>query len=88
MTPPPLVARRFDALRGIASSPDYRLRPLGNDCTGHGRYDYDGSACCGRQRGSLATSDLDVYWTVMGQLRRQAKGLPEGTPITGVVRDR
>ena len=32
-------------------------------------------------------SDLGVYWTLMGQLRRQAKGLPEGTPITGVVRE-
>lgn len=37
---------------------------------------------------NLELSDLDVYWTLMGQLRRQARGLPEGTPITGVVRER
>lgn len=36
---------------------------------------------------NLELSDLDVYWTILGQLRRQAKGLPGGTPITGVVRD-
>lgn len=36
---------------------------------------------------NLEISDLDVYWTIMGQLRRQAQGLPEGTRIAGVVRD-
>ncbi|KGN35043.1 hypothetical protein N802_02070 [Knoellia sinensis KCTC 19936] len=36
---------------------------------------------------NLEISDLDVYWTIMGQFRRQAKGLPKGTPITAVVRD-
>lgn len=30
---------------------------------------------------NLELSDLDVYWIVMGQLRQQAKGLPEGTRI-------
>lgn len=37
---------------------------------------------------NLELSDLNVYCTVMGQLRRQAKGLPAGTPITGVAHDR
>ncbi|MBM6403443.1 DUF1851 domain-containing protein [Phycicoccus sp. CSK15P-2] len=36
---------------------------------------------------NVELSDLDVYWTIMGQLRRQVRGLPEGTPITEVVRD-
>lgn len=36
---------------------------------------------------NMELSDLDVYWTIMGQLRRQAQGLPEGTRIAGVVRD-
>jgi hypothetical protein len=55
------------------------------------------SECVGYQRplflggkdtvANLEISDLDVYWTIMGQLRRQAKGLPEGTSISGVARD-
>lgn len=36
---------------------------------------------------NLELSDLDVYWTIMGQLRRQAQGLPEGARIAGVARD-
>ena len=36
---------------------------------------------------NLEVADLDVYWTIMGQLRRQAQGMPEGTRIAGVVRD-
>ena len=34
---------------------------------------------------NLELSDLDVYWTFMDQLRLQAMGLAEGTPITGAV---
>lgn len=55
------------------------------------------SECVGYQRplflggqdsvANLEITDLDVYWTVMGQLRRQARGLPEGTLVTEVVRD-
>jgi hypothetical protein len=55
------------------------------------------SECVGYQRplflggkdtvANLEISDLDVYWTIMGQLRRQAKGLPEGTSISGVELD-
>lgn len=37
---------------------------------------------------NLEVSDLDVYWTLMGQLRLQVQGLPEGASITGVARDR
>jgi hypothetical protein len=33
---------------------------------------------------NLELSELDVYWTIMGQLRRQARGLPEGTPISEI----
>ena len=36
---------------------------------------------------NLELSDLDVHWTIMGQLRRQAQGLPEGARIAGVGRD-
>lgn len=36
---------------------------------------------------NLEILDLDVYWTIMGQLRRRAKGLPVGTPIAEVFRD-
>lgn len=36
---------------------------------------------------NLEVADLDVHWTIMGQLRVQAQGLPEGTRIAGVVRD-
>jgi hypothetical protein len=36
---------------------------------------------------NLGVSDLNVYWTIMGQLRRQAQGMPEGSRIAGVVRD-
>lgn len=53
------------------------------------------SECVGYQRplflggqdlvANLELSDLYVYWTLMGQLRRQAKGLPEGTSIVEVV---
>lgn len=31
---------------------------------------------------NLEISDLDVYWHVMGQLIRKAKGLPPGTPVS------
>ena len=34
---------------------------------------------------NLELVDLDVYWTIAGQLLSQARGLPEGTPITRVV---
>jgi len=30
---------------------------------------------------NLEISDLEVYWLLMGQLIRQAKGLPAGTPV-------
>jgi hypothetical protein len=30
---------------------------------------------------NLETSDIDVYWHLIGQLVRKAKGLPEGTPV-------
>jgi hypothetical protein len=33
---------------------------------------------------NLEVSDLDVYWTIMGQLRLQTLGLPEGTQISSV----
>lgn len=33
---------------------------------------------------NLEISDLDVYWTLMGQLRVRTKGLPAGTLIRGV----
>ena len=33
---------------------------------------------------NLEMSDIDVYWTIMGQLRLQAMKLPEGTSISGV----
>jgi Domain of unknown function (DUF1851) len=33
---------------------------------------------------NLELSDLDVYWTIMGQLRRRAMRLPEGTPVSHV----
>lgn len=55
------------------------------------------SECVGYQRplflggkdtvANLEISDLDVYWTIMGQLRRQAMGLQEGTSISGAARD-
>lgn len=36
---------------------------------------------------NLEISDLGVYWTIMGQLRRQVHGLSEGTHIAKVARD-
>lgn len=55
------------------------------------------SECVGYQRplflggkddvANLEISDLDVYWTIMGQLWQRVKGLPVGTPITDVLRD-
>lgn len=33
---------------------------------------------------NLELSDLDVYWTIMGQLRLQAIGKPTGTRVLGV----
>jgi hypothetical protein len=30
---------------------------------------------------NLEISNLEVYWVLMGQLIRQTKGLPEGTPV-------
>lgn len=36
---------------------------------------------------NLEVSDLDVYWAIMGQLRLQAKGLPEGALISRVIPD-
>jgi hypothetical protein len=33
---------------------------------------------------NLELSDVDVYWTIMGQLRLQAMKLPSGTPISRV----
>ena len=36
---------------------------------------------------NLEVSDLDVYWTICGQLRRQVKVLPPGTPIRSVGRE-
>lgn len=30
---------------------------------------------------NLETSDIDVYWHLIGQLVRKTKGLPEGTPV-------
>lgn len=34
---------------------------------------------------NLEVSDLDVYWTFMGQILLQVRGLPEGTRISGVT---
>ena len=36
---------------------------------------------------NLELSDLDVYWSLTGQLRPQAQGLQPGTTITGVGLD-
>jgi Domain of unknown function (DUF1851) len=36
---------------------------------------------------NLEIIDLDVYWTVLGQLRNTTKSLPEGSGIFGVNRD-
>jgi hypothetical protein len=36
---------------------------------------------------NLEVTDVDVYWTFAGQMRVQAKGLPAGTPIRGIVTD-
>lgn len=33
---------------------------------------------------NLELTDLDVYWTIMGQLRRQVAGLSQGTVISEV----
>jgi hypothetical protein len=33
---------------------------------------------------NLEVSDLDVYWTICGQLRQKTRNLPAGTPIRGV----
>ncbi|HET9655067.1 MAG TPA: T6SS immunity protein Tdi1 domain-containing protein [Kineosporiaceae bacterium] len=33
---------------------------------------------------NLEVSDIDVYWTIMGQLRLQVMSLPPGTQISGV----
>lgn len=36
---------------------------------------------------NLEVTDFDVYWTITGQMRIQAKDLPAGTPIRGVTID-
>jgi hypothetical protein len=33
---------------------------------------------------NLAVTDIDVYWTIMGQLRSRARGLEPGTRIRSV----
>jgi hypothetical protein len=33
---------------------------------------------------NLEVTDLDVYWTICGQLRLAAAQLPEGTAIKGI----
>lgn len=58
--------------------------PSPTECVGYKRPLFLGGADV---VANLEISDLDVYWTIMGQLRSQAQGLPEGTRITGVVRD-
>jgi hypothetical protein len=34
---------------------------------------------------NLELTDFEVYWDFCGQLRRQTRGLPTGTPIRGVI---
>ena len=44
--------------------------------------DFGGRAVSGRDTvDNLEVSDFDVYWTITGQMRVQAKDLPAGTPI-------
>lgn len=53
-----------------------------------------GSACVGYRTplylggvddvANLELTDLEVYWTLMGQIRNQVRGLPPGTRVTGV----
>ena len=58
--------------------------PVPSECIGYRRPLFLGGSDV---VANLEVCDLDVYWTIMGQLRRQAQGMPEGTRIPGVVRN-
>lgn len=57
-------------------------RPSYSQCVGYKRPLYLGGE---DEVWNLELADLDVYWTMSAQLLAQVRGLPVGTPISGIV---
>lgn len=53
-------------------------KPTYTECVGYRKPLFLGGA---DNRSNLQISDIDVYWSLMGQLIRKVKHLPPGTPV-------
>jgi hypothetical protein len=63
-------------LAGGGAAPNYK------QCVGYRKPLFLGGA---DELWNMELSDLDVYWHVVGQLVRETRGLPPGTPIRAVL---